>query len=488
MSLLTVPDPSSSIVVREVLGDDVAAFQAARRKIQRRRKRNLIRDFYVEGEQAFKNMGIAIPPSLELFATAIAWPAKSISVVVDRLAVDMFTLPDQTSPDGLMQDVFADNHMMSEQSQLHTASLQHGPAFLSVCQGRPSEEEPEVLLRTYSAKEATGHWNPRLRRLDQALTIDETTEHGLALEVNWWTRDRRVRIRRATVRDQWEAETLPHKFSRCPVVLFPYDAAQGKPFGRSRITRPIMTLTDQAARTSLRSEISAEFFSSPQRYLLGADEEAFLDENGDPKSAWESIIGHLLVISRQWNEEKEQYVEGNPTAGQFPQQSMQPHSEQLRTIAMQFSGAADIPVAYLGIIQDNPSSADAIRQLEQPLVSKVEGAQRSFWDPWADVARLSAQVHAGSSTMVDEYRRVNPYWHDASTPTQAATTAAVSTLIQNGVLQPDSEVTYRMMRFDEATKATLRAEAAARRSREALQALRQSTPDPEAQALVAQRS
>ena len=56
-----------------------------------------------------------------------------------------------------------------------------------------------------------------------------------------------------------------------------------------------MALTDQAARTSLRAEVSAEFFSSPQRYLLGADEEAFTDDDGK-----QEFIDKMLSVMPNW--------------------------------------------------------------------------------------------------------------------------------------------------------------------------------------------
>lgn len=488
MSNVKIPDPTSAPEVRAALGDDVAAFRRVRLSIMKRMERNLLRDFYVEGEQAFKNMGIAIPPNLVGFAAAISWPAKAISVVSERLFVDMFIRPDAAEPDPLMLDVFADNLMLSEQNQLHYSALQYGPAFVSVSTGDESIGEPPILLHTYSAKIASGLWDTWTRRLTHALTIDATTPSGIVLELNWWTKENRVHIHRDSPSDRWSADVIPHRMGRCPVVLFPYDPTTSKPFGRSRVTRPVMALTDQAARTSLRAEVSAEFFSSPQRYLLGADEEAFTDDDGKPLPTWESIIGRLLVVSRQWDEEKEEYVAGNPEAGQFPQLSMQPHSEHLRSIAMMFAGASSIPVGYLGIIQDNPSSADALRQLEQPLVSVAEGAQRNFAGPWATVANLCAQAHENSSSPISEYKRITPYWRDASTPTQAATTQAVATLIQTGVLQPDSEVTYRMLRFDEATKQTLRTEAAGRRSASALMALAAAQPEGQAREIVSLRS
>ena len=115
---------------------------------------------------------------------------------------------------------------------------------------------------------------------------------------------------------------------------------------------------DHAARTLLRSEITAEFFSAPQRYLLGADMEAFEDEDGNLKPGWETVIGYLLVASRP-TDDNDKVSENNPVAGQFPQASTEPHAAELRAVATMFAGETSIPVSYLGIVQDNPASADA---------------------------------------------------------------------------------------------------------------------------------
>ena len=51
-----------------------------------------------------------------------------------------------------------------------------------------------------------------------------------------------------------------------PICYRP-DAA--RPFGHSRISRACMGLQQGALRTLKRSEISAEFYSFPQKYVLG---------------------------------------------------------------------------------------------------------------------------------------------------------------------------------------------------------------------------
>ena len=233
--------------------------------------------------------------------------------------------------------------------QAHTAALRDGCAFIAVTVGDQGAGESPAVISTYTATDASGIWNERRHALDYALTVDVRNEWGAAMQMSWWTPTRQVRMTRSTVQSQWVAEDLPHLFGRVPVVAMAYSPVPGRPFGTSRITRPVMRLTDHAARTLLRSEIAAEFFSAPQRYLLGADMEAFEDEDGELKSGWESIIGHLLIASRPVDDSGKT-SENNPVAGQFSQASMEPHAAELRSVATMFAGETSIPVSFLGII------------------------------------------------------------------------------------------------------------------------------------------
>ena len=53
--------------------------------------------------------------------------------------------------------------------------------------------------------------------------------------------------------------------------------------------------------------------------------------------------------------------DGNvPTFGQIAAASMEPHIAYMRNLAARFSGATNVPISELGIVQDNPSSAEAI--------------------------------------------------------------------------------------------------------------------------------
>src|SRR5699024_11568908 len=83
-------------------------------------------------------------------------------------------------------------------------------------------------------------------------------------------------------------------------------------------------LTDAAIRAMVRAETTTEFFASPQRYVLGASEDAFAD--GD---RWTAIMGRVLALGT--NEEGEK-----PAVGQFPAQPPEQMWSTYRQLAQNF--------------------------------------------------------------------------------------------------------------------------------------------------------
>ena len=148
-------------------------------------------------------------------------------------------------------------------------------------------------------------------------------------------------------------------------------------------------------------------------------------------------------------------------AGQFAQASMEPHAAELRSVATMFAGESSIPVNYLGIVQDNPASADAIRAAESDLISVAESAQNDFAAAWAEVAILAA--------MASRAARGLPWEVD-----DLAQVQSVMTLVTAGVLPPTSEVTYELLGFDRVTRQRLLVEAAERRTESLVRSLADS--------------
>ncbi|MFF2621234.1 phage portal protein [Oerskovia jenensis] len=486
---MSQPAPSIDFkqLVRDgVHEDDVATLRRLTTRLGARRKRNTLREAYREGEMRIRNLGIAIPPHLEDIETVVGWPTKAVQDPSRRLKLDGFVTPGEGSANAELAAIFAANNMDLESRQLHDDTFGLGTAFAAVHLGDTSVGEPEVLISGYSALDATGEWNGRTRRLGAGLTVDVRTPAGRAQEMSVWLTDGVLKLIRASD-GRWVWDWYQHSLGRPPMVAFAHQQRLNRRFGSSRISRAVMSLTDNAVRTLLRMEVNAEFFSAPQRYVLGADESAFTDDDGNPIPAWQALIGRVLMLEGQPRDDDDpESPRDVPTVGQFQQGSTLPHADQLKVLAMMFSGETGIPVGRLGIIQDNPSSADAIRQGDAESIAIAETATDEFGFPWADVATLTIMVRDGLSAPPRSLAGLRPKWRDVATPTKDSQAQRAGSLVDRGILHPESEITYEQVGFDQVTISRLKAENRQRNARQTLAQLVAAGPvTPEAAALAA---
>jgi len=397
---------------------------------------NETRRNYFESKQRVRQLGIAIPPQLNSFETVLGWPYKAVKSLATRVKLGGFAVPGSDVADFGIDRIWADNRLGIETHHAHMSALTYGVSFVAVMAG--AEGEPAAVIRALSPTSSTALWDANKRRAVAAVSVT-ATDSGLPSEFILYLEDKVVTGRR--VDGRWVVESAPHSLGRCPVVVLAYDSSPEYPFGRSRISQGVMKITDEAIRTSLRMEVSAEFYSSPQRYLLGADESAFTGADGTQRTGWDAVLGRLLAIGKDEDGD-------TPTVGQFQQMSMQPHTEMLRTIGAKFSGETSIPLNALGIIHDNPASDAAMHTAYLDLNADAESAHEPFGAAWIDAMRMAVEIATGSA---DGLELLSTKWRNPATPTLAAQADATTKLVAAGVLPPDSAVTLELMGFDQTT-------------------------------------
>jgi hypothetical protein len=81
-----------------------------------------------------------------------------------------------------------------------------------------------------------------------------------------------------------------------------------------------------------------------------------------------------------------------PTVGQFQQQSMAPHAEQLRMFAGMFAGETGLTLDDLGFPSANPSSSEAIKASHETLRLTARKAQRTLGVGLLNAGYLAACV------------------------------------------------------------------------------------------------
>lgn len=400
------------------------------RRLNAKWPRNELRRRYFEGHNALKDLGIAIPPPLKSVEVVAGWPAKAVDSMVDRNQLFGFaSTTNSVAVNAFLADVWEANRLAVEAPAAHTSALTHSCAFLFVSRGVVSEGEPEVLVSPKSAEDATAIWDARKRRVSAALSVDDRDDTGGATLMHLYLEameGRPGRVLRMT-RNAWgalEAVEVSTFSGPVPVEPLPYQPSLTRPFGRSRITRAVMYYTDAAMRTMLRTEVGAEFFNAPQRYALGADEDAFTDAAGNPVPAWTVMLGRLLALSRDEDGEL-------PQVGQFTQQSMQPNVDQLRSIAQMMASESSLDVGSLGIVQDNPSSAEAIRARHEELGVKIENWRSMVLTPtWKRTLAHGARMVDGSAALMGEIASVAPQWGSWSAPSEVSQAQASQARVQ----------------------------------------------------------
>ena len=99
-----------------------------------------------------------------------------------------------------------------------------------------------------------------------------------------------------------------------------------------------------------------------------------------------------------------------PTVGQFSQQSMAPHVDELRSLASAFAGETGLTLDDLGFSTENPSSAEAIKASHEALRLKARKAQRCFGTGFLNIGYVAACLRDDFVYERDFFMDIKPSW------------------------------------------------------------------------------
>lgn len=430
---------------QSVLSDEELSLVAElSNRLQSVQEANSLKAAYYDGKQRVRDLGIAIPPHLrDVLDAVVDWPGTVVDVLEERLDHNGWVIPGRNDDLGLSKIVEA-NQLDEEFGLGHLDALIYGIAFGVV--GTGEEGEPNPLITVEPPTCMTGIWDRRRRALSSALLV-ETDDNGLTTGVTLYLPGEILEISGEQGsyvledRQTHDLDGLPVE----PIVNRPRTADHN---GRSEITPAIRAYTDNGIRTLASMEITREFFAAPQRWVMGADEKSFVDTDGNPLTPWESYLGKVWALSRDGETGE------LPTIGSFAGSSPEPFLRQLQGLAQLVASAAGMPPSYLGIIQDNPASADAIRAAEARLQKRAERRQKIFGAAQGRLMRKALWIRDGKDPGVTPM----PIWRDASTPTRSAQAQEAVGLVTAGVLPPDSDVTYERIGLSAVDRQRIRAD------------------------------
>lgn len=394
--------------LRGLTDDEQATLAKLWQQWRRKQPKNMLLDVYYDSKRAFQDLGISIPPQMRNSRAALGWPRKTVQALARKHVFEGYALNGATDPFEI-EGLLSQNRFGLSLTQAISSAYKHSCSFLTITKG--GEGEPDVLIQARDAEWSTAIWDKGRQEISSALAITDTDDLGNPTAATMFLRDDTIHL--TSDRGAWSMERLGNLTGRVLVEPLIYDPQLNRPFGHSRITREVRYLTDAAVRTLVRTETSAEFFSSPQRWAMGVDEDAF--KNTD---RWTAIMGRLLAL--EVNEE------GNaPTVGQFPQLSMDPHLSMYRQLAQNFCSETGLPQSSVGLFADNPASAEAMQAAEVSLSDEAEYQWRVFEDSLRRVVQDVVMVRDNLTEPPVESWRLGVNW----TPTRFVSPQASSDFI-----------------------------------------------------------
>lgn len=362
-----------------------------RKKLEEKRRRVLLRYKHYEMKNCVLDFGISTPPDLKWWNSTVGWCAKAVDSLADRLQFREFG-----------NDFFNLNQIFD----MNNRDTLFDSAVLSALIGSCSfvyigeDETGYPRLQVIDGANATGVKDTITGMLQEGYAVLERDSTNLPLVEAYFTAEYTAFYRDGRLISS-PANKAPYPLL-VPIVFRP-DAM--RPFGHSRISRACMSLVGSALRTIKRSEISAEFYSFPQKYLMGTADDFDVDK-------WRASMSSLLTVSVDENGEK-------PTAGQFSQQSMEPHVSQLRMFASLFAGETGLTLDDLGFTTENPSSAEAIKATHENLRLTARKAQRSFGTGFLNVGYLAACIRDDFDYQRQQLYLTKPKWEPVFEPDAA---------------------------------------------------------------------
>lgn len=359
-----------------------------RRKLKNKRTRVLERYRYYDMKNVFDNPSKMIPPIFKYVKPVLGWCAKGVDSIADRLVFDGFR-NDNFMIDEIFdmnsRDIFFDNAVLS--------ALISSCCFVYI--SRDSSGYPR--LQVIDGSNATGVIDPITNLLNEGYAVLERDGSGSPMTEAYFVRGETLIYRKGQSKpESYLSRNVPYALL-VPIIYRP-DAM--RPFGHSRITRACMELMQQALRTQLRSEVASEFYSFPQKYIMGLDPNAVFDNDEDKMKAYMSSI---LQITKDDDGD-------HPIVGQFQQQSMAPYNDAMKNIASLFAGETGLTLDDLGFSTANPTTPEAITASHEILRLTARKAQRTFGSGFLNVGYLAACLRDQKNYNRYAFYETRPTW------------------------------------------------------------------------------
>jgi len=414
-----------------------------------RRRNELIEDYY-EGDVMAKDIGVDIlpPEAKERVHVDLScdWARKAVKALANHVRFDGFVFEGREGMDEGLRRALGRMDFDAEFSRTRVGTLKKGCAFATV-----NNFGTSASVTFHSADSGAALMNEATGRIRSGFVIadcgrtDWAPRKSVVRQVNLHMPGNRVAIVRDSPSDSHveRVETPPGAMMMVPFVYEPTDK---KPLGGTRITKDVQSVMDQVLSARLAIAISQAFYAIPMRAVLGLTDAMYNALKDKPQ--WSMYINPMLLATMDRNGH-------TPTIAQLPSNSPQSLISVIELQAKLFAAATGVPLQSLGIVQDNPSSAEAIVEARRDLIEDAQTFEDEHLIPaLRRIALLVMMVESNKASiddLDDVQRSVMPHFRNPAMPSIAATTDAAMKIASVKPEFASTDVFFEMMGFDQAT-------------------------------------
>jgi Phage portal protein, SPP1 Gp6-like len=404
----------------------------------------VVLDSYYAGTQPLSFLSPEAAKALgnRLRALAINFPRLSVDVLAERLRVEGFRTNGGT--DLALWQSWVDNGMGELQNIVHTECLALGSSYVTVW-AAPSGQ-PAITID--SARETTVERDPVTRAVTAAAhrwlaedraqaVLFERHAIGLYESIAAVPADSMLgagqgypqNTMRQTVTvplDGWVLKKeIANPLGVVPVVPFVNRGRLVDVDGVSEMAN-ILDTSDALNKITADMLVASEYTARPRRFATGieVEEEPVLDGAGQPTGETVEVSPFGEGPERVWTSESPE-----SRFGEFPGSNLAGYTSAVSILTNQIGALSGLPPHMLGVHQDQPASAEAIRSAESGLVQRAIARQRTFGRSWSEVAALISMVATGTRPT-----SVQPVWASPETFTPSQAADAASKLVAAGIV------------------------------------------------------
>lgn len=394
-------------------------------------------DKYFEGEQRLKHIGLAIPPEARIFETVVNVPRMAVMEPVLRQRLrGFYRAGDSTVQDKDLRASWEANNLDSESSLCHQETRLFGRAFVAV--GSHPDEGERPLITVESPMEIAVDVDRQRRAMREGFRqyrddIEKVTRGTL------YQRDSTLHVVRGSrgwqLDESFEVARDSHNMGAVPLVMFLNGRRAGRYEGTSEMA-DVITKTDGIARLITNLLVGSETHALPARWIAGASNEDFMDEEGQPIPVWEAYFTAIRAID-----------DHDAKFGEWKAGDLKNFTDTVDSMLAWCAVELGLPTRYTGQRTVQPPTEGSVVADESRLIMRTEAKNRYDGDSWAWVMGMEERIRTGEWGTRNSIRTL---WQSPATPTLAQSADAAMKLRAGGALSVEG--VWDMMDWDEPHK------------------------------------